>query len=357
MLNIFKRTTREAVAQYFFRDGVSARLTVLAFESDLRVSGRAQFSVSLHNDGTRVWPPAQLVLRWKVKDAGAGELILENQSAAEVAPLPPGKKQVLKGAVPVPVNSVLDVDVEFHLTAVDGANWQPKDLPALLHRHVSGQSAENVPADFDYDAMYRTVDLQKDWWTPVGPATRAEYEILGRGKCASLVAMGLGPNSRVLDIGCGTGQLTEALVPILSPEGLYYGTDVAELAVEFCRTKFLRPQFHFIKNDHATIPIDGVEFDVIYLGSVFTHMFPKDIGAMLADIRRLLADSGFVVVDAFVSPAIPDFIGNRAMIQLNEGNLLAAFGKNGFSVRELSSTNWNEQCRRVNYHLTVHAIA
>jgi hypothetical protein len=45
------------------------------------------------------------------------------------------------------------------------------------------------------------------------------------------------------------------------------------------------------------------------------------------------------------------------MIQLNEGNLLAAFGKNGFSVRELSSTNWNEQCRRVNYHLTVHAIA
>jgi len=249
MLNIFKRTTREAVAQYFFRDGVSARLTVLAFESDLRVSGRAQFSVSLHNDGTRVWPPARLVLRWKVKDAGAGELILENQSAAEVAPLPPGKKQVLKGAVPVPVNSVLDVDVEFHLTAGDGANWQPKDLPALLHRHVSGQSAENVPADFDYDAMYRTVDLQKDWWTPVGPATRAEYEILGRGKCASLVAMGLGPNSRVLDIGCGTGQLTEALVPILSPEGLYYGTDVAELAVAFCRTKFPRPQFHFIKND------------------------------------------------------------------------------------------------------------
>jgi hypothetical protein len=59
-----------------------------------------------------------------------------------------------------------------------------------------------------------------------------------------------------------------------------------------------------------------------------------------------------VVADAFVSPAIADFVGNRAMIQLNEGNLLAEFRKHGFRVRELSSTTWNEQCRRVIYHLT-----
>ena len=78
---------------------------------------------------------------------------------------------------------------------------------------------------------------------------------------------------------------------------------------------------------------------------------------MLVDIRRLLADSGFVVVHAFVSPAIADFVGNRAMIQLNEGKLLAAFSENGFRVRELSGTNWNEQCRRVIYHLTVQGIA
>jgi ubiquinone/menaquinone biosynthesis C-methylase UbiE len=50
----------------------------------------------------------------------------------------------------------------------------------------------------------------------------------------------------VLDIGCGTGQLTEALAPILSPEGLYYGTDVAKAAVQFCRAKFPQSQFHFV---------------------------------------------------------------------------------------------------------------
>lgn len=270
--SIFTPTIREAKGDYACGNGFSCRLTVLAFESDLYVGGRAQFAVSLHNNGVRIWAPARLVLRWKVKDSDGGELILANQSAAEVAPLPPGKTRVVKGVVTVPLNSVLDVDIEFHLMSVDNTNWQPKDRPALLRRHISGLSAEDAPADFDYEVMYRTVDLQKDWWTPVGPATRAEYESLGRGKCAQLTALGLGPSSRVLDIGCGTGQLTEALVPILSAEGLYYGTDVAEPAVEFCRTKFPQTQFHFVKNEQTTIPINGVEFDIIYLGSVFTHV-------------------------------------------------------------------------------------
>ncbi len=342
----------EAEGHYCCGDGVSGRLVVLAFEADLRIGGRARLSISLKNDGTQSWPPLRLMLRWTVKEPDGNDLILCDQIASELSRLAPGTTRVLKAKVPVPVNSVLNVGVEFHLVSVDGANWEPKDRPALLHRHVSGQSAENAPAEYDYDAMYRTVDLQKDWWTPVGPSTLAEYESLGRAQCASLVALGLGPNSRVLDIGCGTGKLAAGLVQILSPEGLYYGTDVAEVAVEFCRAKFPQRQFHFVKNEHGTIPIDGLEFDVIYLGSVLTHMFPADIAVMLVDIRRLLADSGFVVVDAFVSPAISDFVGNRAMIQLNEGNLLAAFHAHGFRVDELSSTIWNEQCRRVIYKLT-----
>jgi SAM-dependent methyltransferase len=341
-------TSFEAEGRYVSSDGSSARIRVLAFDRNPRVSGNASFLVSLTNDGNAAWQQTRLVLRWEIKCAD--ELIHHDQVVGEVR-LQRGAIQTIEGVVPVPTNHVLDAVVEFHLLSLNDTTWWSTDRTASVSRHISGQIAADAPGDFDYEAFWRGFDLTKDWWTPVGPATRAEYESLGRGKCASLVQLGLHPDSRVLDIGCGTGQLTEALALTLSSGGLYYGTDVSDVPIEFCRAKFQETHFRFLRNEHTALPIHGLEFDVIYLGSVFTHMFPADISVMLGEIRRLLANSGFVVADAFVSPTIPDYIGNRSMIQLNEGNLLSAFRDHGFCSRELYSINWNEQCRRVIYHL------
>lgn len=195
---------QEAEGSYRCGDGGSIRLTVRKFESHPRVSGHASFSVLLKNDGARAWDPSRLVLRWKRKESSGKEIILEDQNALDLPPLRAGETKVIKGSVLVPVNGAWNVDIEFHIVTVDGRNWQSSALPVTLRRRVLGQSAEEVPADFDYEVMYR---------------------------------------------------------------------------------------------------------------------------------RR--------------------FVGNRAMIQLNEGNLLAAFFKNDFDVQELHSTNWNEQCRRVIYKLTV----
>ena len=85
--------------------------------------------------------------------------------------------------------------------------------------------------DFDYQAAYRRADLGRDYWSIVGPASRDEFEALGRGKRQILIDLGLTPSSRVLDVGCGTGQLTEALLDFLSPDGRYCGTDIASEAV------------------------------------------------------------------------------------------------------------------------------
>jgi hypothetical protein len=98
----------EAEGHYCYGDGVSGWLTVLAFETDLRVSGCAPFSISLTNDGIRVWPSVRLVLRWTVKEPDGGELILSDRIAAELSLLAPGKSQMLETSVPLPVNSVRD---------------------------------------------------------------------------------------------------------------------------------------------------------------------------------------------------------------------------------------------------------
>src|SRR5260221_14539559 len=103
-----------------------------------------------------------------------------------------------------------------------------------------------------------------------------------------LVNLGLTSASSVLDVGCGTGSLTQALFDYLGPQGLYYGTDIGAEAVAFCEKNYRRPNFHFLRNETTRIPIDGKQFDIIVLFSVFTHLYPQEIRAMLEDLRRLL---------------------------------------------------------------------
>ncbi len=184
-----------------------------------------------------------------------------------------------------------------------------------------------------YPSAYRKADLERDYWSIVGPASAEEFRALGQGKRELLVERGLRPTSRLLDVGCGTGQLTAALADYLAPEGAYVGTDIAAEAVEFCRRRFTRPNFRFVQSAMTRVPIDGEVFDWIYLGSVFTHMYPAEITALLADFVRLLDPRGAVVADAFFAPGLGTWRGDRGMVVVDEELLGRSFHAAGY-VRE-----------------------
>ena len=78
-------------------------------------------------------------------------------------------------------------------------------------RRLTGQ-----PADIDFRRWYSTWDLQRDYWTIVGPATKEEYERLSLLKLQLLIDLGLTPEARILDVGCGTGLLAASLHDFLS---------------------------------------------------------------------------------------------------------------------------------------------
>jgi SAM-dependent methyltransferase len=235
-------------------------------------------------------------------------------------------------------------------------------LRRRCHRWLGG--------DFDYRVAYRKADLDRSPWTVIGASTKEEFDTLGRVKKQLLIGQGLTPDSRVLDVGCGTGALTIPLLDYLSPRGLYHGTDIAPEAIAFCREHFRRPNFVFECNDLTRLPIEGIQFDFIYFGSVFTHIYPDEIRDLLVEVARLLDPRGLIIGDLFVDPGIDRFRGDRGMVVINEDYLHERLAATGLAYELLgggrcapedhdSYRKWpcTPQTRRLTYKLARDAAA
>jgi SAM-dependent methyltransferase len=130
-----------------------------------------------------------------------------------------------------------------------------------------------------------------------------------------LLDRGLKPHHRVLEIGCGIGNLALGLADFLT--GSYDGLDVHATAVHWCQRSVTprRPHFRFHHADVVSrpynprgrlaasrycFPFPANCFDVVFLGSVFTHMLPDAVANYLAEIARVLNPGGFCVSSWFL---------------------------------------------------------
>jgi SAM-dependent methyltransferase len=128
---------------------------------------------------------------------------------------------------------------------------------------------------------------------------------------------GLQSNERVLDVGCGIGRMAVPLTDYLSPDGEYWGFDIVEKGVDWCR-KRISPKyanFHFHHSDvynksynpkGAVLPqdyrfpfADGF-FDFVFLVSVFTHMLPAGLENYVREISRVLRAGGRCLCTFFI---------------------------------------------------------
>lgn len=128
---------------------------------------------------------------------------------------------------------------------------------------------------------------------------------------------GLGPDDRVLDVGCGFGRMAIPLTKYLSARGSYEGFDILAEGVEWCAER-ITPRFANFGFQVADVrnplynpagsadaseyrfPYDDATFDFVFLASVFTHMFPAPMEHYLSEIARVLRPGGRCLVTYFL---------------------------------------------------------
>ncbi len=132
--------------------------------------------------------------------------------------------------------------------------------------------------------------------------------------------LGIGAQTTVLDVGCGSGRLAWAMADILGPRGGYVGFDVSQAAIAFARKLMRRRRSDFtfhhvdlhskeynpsgaVRSDTFCFPCgDGWAGATIAL-SVFSHLLEKDAARFLTEIARTLAPEGRAFISAYVVDA------------------------------------------------------
>ncbi|MGH3097608.1 MAG: methyltransferase domain-containing protein [Streptosporangiales bacterium] len=131
-----------------------------------------------------------------------------------------------------------------------------------------------------------------------------------------LTALQLGPDDRLLEIGCGGGGLLDwALRTGCRATGVDHSRDMLSLAAQRNADAVAQAQLVLLQADAADLPVSDGAFTAVAMATVFMHL--PDPAAVLAECRRVLDGSGrlaVATVDASMrgTPAAPEPIASRS---------------------------------------------
>ena len=115
-----------------------------------------------------------------------------------------------------------------------------------------------------------------------------------RWRRAATRAAALRPGMRVLDVACGTGQLTRAAGAQVVPGGEAIGVDFSPRMVELAATRDSHGAVRHVVGDALALPFPDASFDAALVGFGLRNM--ADYRAALAEMVRVVREGGRVVV-------------------------------------------------------------
>lgn len=155
-----------------------------------------------------------------------------------------------------------------------------------------------------YRALYQSLDFLTAYSRhtdlrmaddPKGAIGRSdEWESHGLLQRDFLIAEGLRPPHRLLDVGCGPGRAARRLVPYLD-KGRYIGIDISLACLAHAVKLSVSEGWSekdpvFLHN--AALDLASVTVDMIWAHSVFTHLPPQQVDLMIQNAAKILAPGG-----------------------------------------------------------------
>lgn len=214
-----------------------------------------------------------------------------------------------------------------------------------ITRGFDRRFTEGMTRDFydSEDATYR------EFWDPDGSLHWGVFDDDSTGFLAGcqrwneemLRAAGIGPTSRVLDLGCGNGAVAAWLAR--QTGAAVTGIDLSAVRIASARDLAdANPdlQLEFTIGSAAALPFDDGAFTHVFSQAVLYHVHAREMA--LAEAVRVLEPGGIFAFDDLVTPVRPvsalarEVIYDRLLFEptFSTGDYVDALGRHGFVVFE-----------------------
>jgi len=138
-------------------------------------------------------------------------------------------------------------------------------------------------------------------------------------------AFGLEPGEKVLDVGCGTGNLTQALLERLGPDGGITAIDLSPAMLARARCKVADHRVTWVMASAESVPLGDGACDRVLCFSAWPHFLRPE--AVVREFHRVLRPGGHAHVFHFISRERVNLIHSQASHASVRGDLLAPVGE------------------------------